>query len=138
MVTRTKTAILDSSGLMSLLNVADQLHGDALRVDAFLTAQDWLVLLPKEVLAETLNAIGKKVRREDAVRAGQAITQRYDDHDIDLIHAERPIYDRVLDLLRTGTGNPSFVDCLVMALADEFETRYVFGFDSTFRKTLYI
>jgi predicted nucleic acid-binding protein len=138
MATKSKTVILDSSGLISLLNVADQLHGEALRMDALLTASDWLILLPVEVLAETLNAVGKKIGRRDSVLAGQAILQRYESHDIDLIHAEGHVYDAAIKLLGTGTGNPSFVDCLVMALAHEYETSYIFGFDATFKKNGYI
>jgi hypothetical protein len=34
-------------------------------------------------------------------------------------------------------GSPSFADCLVMALVDEYATSYVPGFDATFRKDGY-
>ena len=32
----------------------------------------------------------------------------------------------------------SFTDCIVMAFADEYETREIFGFDDAFRKNGYI
>lgn len=61
MATKSKIVVLDSSALISLLNVADQLHGDALAVDAMLVNEDWLVLLPVEVFAETLNRWARRL-----------------------------------------------------------------------------
>jgi predicted nucleic acid-binding protein len=137
MATNARTAVLDSSALISLVNVADQLHDEAVEIDSVMTAAGWLILLPREVFAETINAIGKKISRRDAVLVARFIVDRYDTHDFEFVHAERHVYDRAIALQGHGTGNPSFVDCLVMALADEHQTRDIFGFDATFAKNGY-
>lgn len=134
---KAKVAIVDSSALISLANVEDALHAQAVQLDEILTADGWLVLLPTEVFAETLNAIGKKMSRQDSVLVGRAIVERYDARDIDFIHAEPHLYDLALKLQGWGKGGPSFVDCLVMALADEYGTKHIFGFDATFKKNGY-
>jgi predicted nucleic acid-binding protein len=137
MATKSKVAILDSSAIISLVNVADSLHDEAVRVDELILTEGWLTLLPREVFAETLNAIGKKISRRDAVRVGRLIMERYDAHDFEFTHPERHVYDTALKLQAEGAGSPSFIDCLVMALADEYDTRYVVGFDATFSKNGY-
>jgi predicted nucleic acid-binding protein len=130
-------AIVDSSALISLVNVQDQLRTQALQIDEVLTAAGWSVLIPSEVLAETLNAIGKKIGRHDSIRVGWVLIDRYNAHDLDFIHATTHTYEKALKLQAWERGSPSFVDCLVMALADEYETAYIFGFDATFKKNGY-
>jgi predicted nucleic acid-binding protein len=124
--------VVDSSALMALVNITDQLHEPAVQVDKLLTYQDWTLLLPREVFAETVNAIGKKLGRSYASLTAKALLDRYDTGDFRFVHGDRGVYDRALKLQRSGKGAPSFVDCLVMALADEYDTSYIFGFDATF------
>lgn len=137
MATKSKVAILDSSAIISLVNVADSLHEESVRIDQLIAAEGWLTLLPREVFAETLNAIGKKIGRPQAVAVGRLILDRYDAHDFEFTHPERHVYDTALKLQADGSGSPSFIDCLVMALADEYNTRYVVGFDATFGRNGY-
>lgn len=68
---RTKIAICDSSGLISLLKQDDTKHRSALKVARILAADDWQVVVPHEVFAETINVFGKKLSRETAVLVGE-------------------------------------------------------------------
>jgi predicted nucleic acid-binding protein len=130
-------AIVDSSALISLVNVVDELHGGATEIDEYLTNGGWSVLVPTEVFAETLNVIGKKIGRHEAVLVGRVMIDRYAAHDFDFIHAEPSTYREALALQGHGRGGPSFVDCLVMALASAYGTKYIFGFDKTFKRNGY-
>ncbi len=109
-----------------------------MQLNEVLTNGSWSVLIPSEVFAETLNAVGKKVSRLDAIRVGCTMLTRYTAHDFDFIHAQSSTYTKALVLQENGSGSPSFVDCLVMALAMEYDTKYVFGFDGTFHKNGYL
>jgi predicted nucleic acid-binding protein len=131
------TAIIDSSALISLLNVADPLNKEALAINEVLLTGNWAVLLPGEVFAETLNVVGKKLGRNDATLVGRTIIERHAAGEVRFIHAEPDVYAKALDLQASGRGGPSFVDTLVMAQANVHDTRYVFGFDATFRKNGY-
>lgn len=134
MAAKPDVTVVDSSALVSLANTVDSLHEEAMRIDQVLTADNWLILLPQEVLAETINAIGKKIGRAQALTFSHALLTRYNAHAFELLSPDRGVYDRALQYLGSGKGNPSFIDCLVMALADAQQTTTIFGFDSTFRK----
>lgn len=130
-------AILDSSALIALINADDTLHDDALQVRVAANAAGYELLLPYEVLAETLNVFGRSMDRAYAVRAGETLLALHRDGELQLIKSTPLTVMRALALLATGKGGPSFVDALVMAYADEHSTDYIFGFDATFRKNGY-
>jgi predicted nucleic acid-binding protein len=133
-----KPVILDSSALIAQINLADSLHEKAQAINDVLSQTDRQVILPYEVFAEALNIFGKKVGRVEAARAGKALLARHATGSL-LIRTSTPaILAAALDLLVTAKGqSPSFVDCLVMASADEYQTREIFGFDETFTKNGY-
>ena len=119
------------------MNAADPPHLEALAINETLLIDNWTVLLPSEVFAETLNVIGKKLGRGDAVLVGRTLIERQAAGQVEFIHAGPDTHAKALDLQDSGLGGPSFVDALVMALADMHDTRYVFGFDATFKKNGY-
>jgi predicted nucleic acid-binding protein len=128
--------ILDSSALIAQINVKDLWHKKANTVSEFIERTDRKVILPAEVLAETLNRIGNNVGRQDAVLAGNALVERNETGDILITQSNMEIISATLNLLKTVSEpqdkRTSFVDCLVMATAAFYDTREIFGFDAVF------
>jgi predicted nucleic acid-binding protein len=130
--------ILDSSALIAQINVKDLWHKKANTVSEFIERTDRQVILPAEVLAETLNRIGNNIGRQDAVLAGNALLERNETGDILITQSNMEIISATLNLLKTVSEpqdkRASFVDCLVMATAAFYDTREIFGFDAVFGK----
>jgi hypothetical protein len=66
--------IIDSSGLIPVLNPADSDHPRATRIADTVDATSSL-LVPGEVLCETLNISGKKLGRETALGIGWRVVE---------------------------------------------------------------
>jgi predicted nucleic acid-binding protein len=132
----SKLVILDSSALIAQLNVADIWHAKADTTAGFISRTDRQIILPYEVLAETLNRVGNNIGREQAVLAGKAILTRYATGDLVLPQSDPDVLDAALEVLKIAkvaqAKQPSFVDCVVMAYADFYDTDEVFGFDHVF------
>ena len=130
--------ILDSSALIAQINVKDLWHKKANTISEYIEQTDRKVILPAEVLAETLNRIGNNVGRQEAVLAGNALLERNESGDILITQSNTEILRATLNLLNTVQEPPekraSFVDCLVMASAIFYDTREIFGFDAVFER----
>jgi predicted nucleic acid-binding protein len=130
--------ILDSSALIAQLNVNDLWHKKANTISEYIERTDRKVILPAEVLAETLNRIGNNIGRQDAVLAGNALLERNEWGDVLITHSNTEILSATLTLLNSvqepSDKRASFIDCLVMATAAFYDTREVFGFDTVFGK----
>jgi predicted nucleic acid-binding protein len=130
------TVILDSSALIAQINLNDLWHETADETAGFIARTDRQAILPSEVLAETLNRIGNNIGRQQAFLAGKALLARHTTRDILLVQSDLDIIDASLELLKTvrvpQDKRVSFVDCLVMAYANLYDTREIFGFDSVF------
>jgi predicted nucleic acid-binding protein len=128
--------ILDSSALIAQINVKDLWHQKANTISEYIERTDRKVILPAEVLAETLNRIGNNIGRMDAVLAGNALMERNETGDILITPTNTDILTATLTLLKTVreplNKRASFVDCLVMATAAFYDTREIFGFDAVF------
>jgi predicted nucleic acid-binding protein len=133
--------LLDSSALIAQINVKDLWHKKADETAEFIARTERKVILPSEVLAETLNRIGNNIGRQAAVLAGNALLARDDTGDILLAHSNPLLLAAALELLNTVEApqdkRASFVDCLVMASADFYATREIFGFDAVFTQNGY-
>lgn len=138
MAINPKVVIFDSSGLVSLVKADDQLHNRSVRVAEILATNGWRVLLPLEVLGESLNTVGKLVNKRSAVLVGETLIEQYANQELMFAHSEPHIVTAALHLLKSTTGSPSYIDCLVMAFANEHKTKYIFGFDATFKKNGYL
>ena len=136
-----QTVIFDSSGLTALMNETDEFHDRALSMSEILTDRAfWRVLLPREIFAETVTALSKRVDREAGAKAALAILDRQKTGDFVFTAADSLVYKTAIDLLQTAKGArgaPSFFDCLVMAFASYYQTPYIFGFDEAFAKNGY-
>src|SRR5918997_3422039 len=93
--------ILDSSALIAQINVKDLWHKKANAISEFVERTDRKVILPAEVLAETLNRIGNNIGRLDAVLAGNALLERNESGDILITHSNTDILRATLNLLNT-------------------------------------
>ena len=72
-----KTIIFDSSGLTALMNETDEFHNRALGISEIVTDRaSWRVLLPREIFAETVTALSKRINREVGAKAARAILER--------------------------------------------------------------
>lgn len=128
MPTLTEVAILDSSALVSLLNTADSLHGQALLISTGIEQANINLILPYEVFAETLNVIGKKISNTAAIRAGQAIIE----NGFIMPMPPSDLVTKTLANLAHQKSSVSYIDCLVMQWADHYGTSAIFGFDAVF------
>ena len=130
--------ILDSSALIAQINVKDLWHKKANTVSEFVERTDRKVILPAEVLAETLNRIGNNIGSQEAVLAGTALLERNETGDLLITHSNTDILTATLNLLKSvrepQDKRASFVDCLVMATATFYDTREIFGFDAVFER----
>jgi predicted nucleic acid-binding protein len=128
--------ILDSSALIAQFNVNDLWHKKANTISEYIERTDRKVILPAEVLAETLNRIGNNIGRQDAVIAGKALLERNETGDVLITHSNTEILSATLTLLNSAQEpqdkRASFVDCLVMATATFYDTGEIFGFDAVF------
>jgi predicted nucleic acid-binding protein len=136
-----QTIIFDSSGLTALMNETDEFHERALKMSDVLTDRaSWRVLLPREIFAETITAVSKRVNREAGVKAAWEILERRRVGDFIFVETDPLVYEKGISLLRIAKGArgaPSFFDCLVMAFASQYQTPYIFGFDDAFTKNGY-
>lgn len=130
----TPPTIADSSALVSLASVTDRNHKLAATISQSLAQEKRSVIVPGEVVTETINVFGKKISRRSAVRLGEKLISSKE-----LIIAETTAEIRRQALLkfRKQAGSVSFTDCLVMAFADSFSTKDIFGFDEVFCKNGY-
>lgn len=131
-----QTVIIDSSALIGLFNITDAHHTRALELVGIITGSS-KALLPLEVLAETLNVMGKRVGKQEAAKTGNVIIAQQAKGLINFVTSTTQTITTALELQLTATGGPSFIDCLVMAHASEQQSLYIFGFDATFRKNGY-
>jgi predicted nucleic acid-binding protein len=120
--------IMDSSGLISLLNPIDSNHVRATRIIDTLAPTSTL-LVPGEVLSETLNIAGKKLGHKVAVAMGWRVLES---QNFVVANGAEEITRAALERFETQPLGVSFTDCVVMAYADFYSTDLIFGFDEVF------
>jgi predicted nucleic acid-binding protein len=126
--------ILDTSGLISLASLTDSNHGPAVAIARALLAEQRSVVVPGEVLTETLNVVGKRQGHQAALKVGRTIL---DTPAYVLAETTTTIREHSLQRFATLPQSVSYTDCLVMAFADHYQTKLIFGFDAAFRKQGY-
>lgn len=127
--------IVDSSALISLASTTDQNNALATQVSNILQESNRPIILPGEIITEVINVLGKKETHSKAFSVGKELI-----NSSEYIITETTPKIRQLSLKKfeAQPGSVSFTDCLVMAFADEFETKEIFGFDETFKKNGYV
>lgn len=130
----TAKIIADSSALFSLVIKKDRNNKKAKKIIQKLSTRNTPVIVPGEVFTELVNILGKKVNHHVAFEAGKAILQQ------EIFAIEETTQNIRYSAFTTFQKQPksvSFTDCIVMAFADEFDTKDIFGFDEGFRKNGY-
>ena len=118
--------IADTSGLISLFLPGDHNHRVAVRAAGELQNEHKDILIPAAVYVEFLNILGRKVGHTAALAAVAELSPPF------LVLTMQANMTHALKKFETLPQAVSFTDCLVMATADEYETRAIFGFDKQF------
>ena len=126
METSREVIIADTSGLVSLFLPHDQNHAVALKAARNLRSAHKDILIPPSVLVEFLNILGRKAGHTAALAAVAALTPPF------LILSDQTNVPQAMHKFETVPQAVSFTDCLVMAVADDYGTQDIFGFDRQF------
>ncbi|QQG40785.1 MAG: PIN domain-containing protein [Candidatus Levyibacteriota bacterium] len=129
-----KAVIADTSGLISLVSKDDSNYKEAISIGKSLSKVEGRIYIPTEIFAETMNVLGKKINHASAIRAARKIERSPFFLIVDTTHEIRR---SALDQFEKISESISFTDCLVMACANFYETKEIFGFDEAFRKNGY-
>ena len=126
--------IADSSALFSLLIPTDQNYTKAYIIGEQLLSSSNTIIIPEEVFSELINIIGKKFNHKKAFVAARYLL---DTESFLIENTNKEMRETALSKFNNQSRSVSFTDCLVMAFADQFETKIIFGFDETFSKNGY-
>lgn len=121
--------IADTSELVSLANDTDHNHNPAAEAARRLRTEKRLIIVPTAVLVETVNVLGKKSGHRVALETANEIMRpegRF------LLEEVGQYLERALEKLGQQPTGVSLTDCVVMAIADHYDTLEIFGFDKQF------
>jgi predicted nucleic acid-binding protein len=127
------TIIADTSGLISLFSPDDHNHEMAVKAAERLLGEHKDILIPAAVLVEFLNILGRKSGHETALAAVKELTSPF----LVLSEPANPLEIPAFEKFKTVPKSVSFTDCIVMAIADEYSTLDIFGFDKQFQDAGY-
>ena len=125
---RESVIIADTSGLISLFLPDDHNHTVAVNAAKALQSAHKDILIPPSVFVEFLNILGRIAGHKIARAAVPELTTPPF-----LVLTTQTNAHQALKKFETLPQGVSFTDCLVMATADEYETRDIFGFDKQFQ-----
>ncbi|MEK7525358.1 MAG: PIN domain-containing protein [Patescibacteria group bacterium] len=126
--------IADSSALISLATVTDSNYSQAIAIARKIEEENLQVVIPGDVFSETLNVLGRKSSHQIALGTAETILNS---NSFIIAETNAKIRDNALTIFKNQAQSVSFTDCLVMAFADHFHTKTIFGFDEIFRKNKY-
>src|SRR3712207_6823764 len=109
--------IADTSGLVSLTVTTDRNHKQALEATVPLQEQQTSILVPFEVLVETVNVLGRQIGHDQALAVASYVYATPLFHIFDSSPIART---QAFQLFRKLPQAVSLTDCIVMAVADEF------------------
>jgi predicted nucleic acid-binding protein len=132
--TNSQTLVIaDTSGLISLLVDTDTNHHKALTHSRVFSQSPGAVILSSHVFSELVNVLGKKMGHQKAVQVGQYLLTN---PSYLILESDKEL-EKTLARFARQPSSVSFTDCIVMVLADRYETKLIFGFDEVFRKNGY-
>jgi predicted nucleic acid-binding protein len=123
-----RVIIADTSGLVSLFSPDDRNHAEALNAAKRLQHDKRDILIPAAVLVEFLNVMGRKAGHAVALAAVTELTPPF----LVINESSSLLESPALFKFEAAPKAVSFTDCLVMAVADEYGTKDIFGFDKQF------
>lgn len=126
MVTIDSFLIADTSGLISLAVKSDRNHEAAVAATERLKGKQSNILVPYEILVETVNVLGKRVGHDkgSAVWVYLSATPLFV-----IVDSSKQAREKAIKQFQSQPKVVSFTDCVVMAVADEYSTKAIFGFD---------
>ena len=130
METKSSAIIADASALVSLVDLNDMNHARVVAEAQKLDEANRPIVVPSEALAETVNILGKKFGHALAVEAAQSFL--HPDSQFLVIPTELTQLHAAVARFVQMKGSVSFTDTIVMAVADEYHTKDIFGFDKQF------
>ena len=130
-----KPVVIDSSAFISLGTVADSNYKKATLISDKIQEDNRAIVMPGDVFTEILNIVGKKVGHKIAIEQANHI---FFSKAINVEEINSKIRQSAFEKFKMQPNSVSFTDCSVMAFADEFETKEIFGFDEAFRKNGYL
>jgi predicted nucleic acid-binding protein len=134
METNNKGVIIaDTSGLVSLFSPDDRNHEEAIHAAKWLKNDQKTILIPAAVFVEFLNILGRKAGHEIALAAASELTSPF----LVLSEPANLPQSPALKKFAEVAEAVSFTDCIVMAVADEYGTSEIFGFDKQFQDAGY-
>ncbi len=132
--TTEQPIIADTSALVSLAVESDHNHVPAKDAATKLRKANRPIILASDVLVETVNILGKRSGHETAIKAADALLQP--SSQFVLVETTSHI-QAALEKFKDQSQAVSLTDCIVMALADHYNTKDIFGFDKQFEDAGY-
>jgi predicted nucleic acid-binding protein len=132
--TADQPIIADTSALVSLATETDHNHVPAKEAASRLHEASRPIILPFDVFVETLNVLGKRSGHETALKAADELLRSESQF---VLIETRGHLTKALERFKTESEAVSFTDCMVMAIADEYGTKDIFGFDKQFENAGY-
>ncbi len=133
--TTEQPIIADTSALVSLATDTDHNHKPATEAAAQLCDIQRPIIVPSDVFVETINILGKRSGHETALKAADRLLRP--DSQFILIETTSHI-EAALEKFKNQSQAVSLTDCIVMAVADEYNTKDIFGFDKQFEEAGYL
>ena len=126
--------IADTSALVSLATETDHNHLPATKAAATLREASRPILLPLDVLVETVNILGKRSGHDTALKAAGELLRPGSQF---VLTETRPYLIAALKKFEDLPSSVSLTDCMVMTIADDYGTKDIFGFDKQFEDAGY-
>jgi predicted nucleic acid-binding protein len=126
--------IADTSALFSLASETDTNHALSVAEGEKLFKTDGSVIIPTDVFTETINIMGKKADHTSALRTAHILLN---EPAYVIVDTDEPTRQLALEKFQKQNEDVSFTDCMVMAVADKFKTKAIFGLDKVFRDNGY-
>lgn len=130
----TKSVILDTSAFLSLGNVNDSNYQKATQISQYMAKKELSIIIPADVFTEIINVVGRKIGHQAATLQAQKILLS---DMFTIAETTHKVRLNALEMFKKQPQSVSYTDCIVMAFADEFETKDIFGFDEAFSKNGY-
>ncbi len=129
-----QVVVADTSALFSLASETDRNHAFAIAEGEKLFKTVGSVIVPSDVFAETINIMGKKADHDSAIGTARILLN---EPSYVIVDTDEQLRNQALEKFRKQKEDVSFTDCMVMAVADKFDTKEIFGFDRAFRDNGY-
>ncbi|MBI1982498.1 MAG: PIN domain-containing protein [Candidatus Levybacteria bacterium] len=127
--------IIDTSAFISLGTITDSNYKRSQTIGSRIQKENRSVIVPGDIFTEVINVIGKKVsHKAAAIQANEILSSKT----LIIVETTPKIRNLAFEKFKKQPASVSFTDCFVMAFADEFETKEIFGFDEAFRKNGYV